>query len=264
MKIGFIGCGNMGGALAVCAAKAAGNTEILLNDRDREKALALFGKTGGEYREITVLAAEADYIFLGVKPQFMAEMLSEIRPTLAARKDRFVLVTMAAGMTIEKIRSLSGDYPVIRIMPNLAVSVGEGMLLYCSDGCSPEEIERFLAVMEGAGKFSLLPEKLIDAGSAVSGCGPAFACLFAEGLADGGVACGLPRAQADLLAAQTLLGAAKLLLESGKHPGELKDAVCSPGGSTIAGVLSLEADAFRSASAEAVLASYERTLELGK
>ena len=109
-----------------------------------------------------------------------------------------------------------------------------------------------------------LPEHLIDAGSAVSGCGPAFADLFLEALADGGVACGLPRAKAQLYAAQMLQGAARLALESGKHPGELKDAVCSPGGSTIAGVRALEEHGFRGACMQAVEAAFRRTKELGK
>lgn len=118
--------------------------------------------------------------------------------------------------------------------------------------------------MSRAGKLCQLEEKLIDAGSAVSGCGPAYAFMFIEALADGGVQCGLPRDKAILLAAQTLLGSAKTVIENGTHPGVLKDAVCSPGGTTIAGVHALEKSAFRGAAADAVLAGYERTLELGK
>jgi pyrroline-5-carboxylate reductase len=118
--------------------------------------------------------------------------------------------------------------------------------------------------MACAGLVDRLPEKLIDAGSALSGCGPAFVSLFVEALADGAVACGLPRAQALSYAAQTVAGTAKMLLESGQHPGQLKDAVCSPGGSTIAGVAALEQGAFRAAVIEAVANAYQRTLELGK
>ncbi len=263
MKIGFIGCGNMGGALAISAAKSSGN-QIYLNDKDSEKALALAQKISAEVISIRELAESCDMIFLGVKPQFMAEMLREITDSLAKRADRFLLVSMAAGLSVSKIKAMAGDYPIIRIMPNLAVSVGEGTILYCSEDTSEEELSSFLKIMEFAGKLCPLPEELIDAGSAISGCGPAFAFLFLESLADGGVACGLPRAQAQLLAAQTLLGSAKLLQESGKQPGELKDAVCSPGGSTIAGVLKLEESGFRAAAADAVLAAYRRTLELGK
>lgn len=267
MKYGFIGCGNMGGALAKCTAKAPGNDEICLYDKDTEKAKALCDLIGASFMDIETLAGTCDYIFLGVKPQVLPFMLKEINGVLAERKDKFVLVSMAAGISIDAVLSMSesdGKYSVIRIMPNIAVSEGEGMILYCSRNCSKEETDTFLNKMSGSGKLAELPESMIDAGSAISGCGPAYAFLFAEALADGGVACGLPRDKAMLLAAQTLLGSAKLLLESGKHPGELKDAVCSPGGTTIEGVLALEKSAFRAASAEAVIAAYEKTLKLKK
>ena len=173
---------------------------------------------------------------------------------------------MAAGLTIESIRQMAGgDYPVIRIMPNTPASIGEGMILYAVGSGVPEDaVEIFLADMSGAGKFSLLPEHLIDAGSAVSGCGPAFVDLFIEALADGGVACGLPRAKALEFAAQMVLGSAKLVLETGKHPGELKDAVCSPGGTTIQGVRVLEEQGFRAAAMDAVIAAYEKTVAMKK
>ena len=171
---------------------------------------------------------------------------------------------MAAGLTIARIRELAGgNYPVIRIMPNTPSSIGEGMILYtCSSDITKTEEKVFLEAMSGAGRLSALPEHQMDAGSAVSGCGPAFVDLFIEALADGGVACGLPRAAAMEYAAQMVLGAAKLILESGKHPGELKDAVCSPGGTTIQGVRTLEEAGFRGAVMDAVIAAYEKTLEL--
>ncbi|MCD8146036.1 MAG: pyrroline-5-carboxylate reductase, partial [Clostridiales bacterium] len=168
-------------------------------------------------------------------------------------------------LTIARIREMAGgDYPVIRIMPNTPASIGEGMILYAAEGVTEEERDRFLYNMAAAGRFDALPESLIDAGSAVSGCGPAFVYPFIEALADGAVACGLPRDKAQEYAAQTLVGAAKLVLESGQHPGALKDAVCSPGGSTIAGVRALEQRGFRSAATEAVVAAYEKTKALGK
>jgi len=164
------------------------------------------------------------------------------------------------------IRRMAGaEYPIIRIMPNTPVSVGEGMILYDhTDNVPAEAVKVFCEMMRFAGRLDPLPEKLIDAGSAVSGCGPAFACLFLEALADGGVACGLPRDKAMEYATQMLLGTAKLALESGRHPGELKDAVCSPGGSTIAGVRALEQGSFRAAAMNAVEAAFVRTKELGK
>ena len=194
----------------------------------------------------------------------MADLLTAIAPVLAKRQDRFILVTMAAGLTIRQIREMAGGtYPVIRMMPNTPAAIGEGMILYtASEDVTEAETAAFLDAMSGAGRFSELPEKLMDAGSAVSGCGPAFVDLFIEALADGGVACGLPRASAQEFAAQMVLGSAKLLLESGKHPGQLKDAVCSPGGTTIQGVRKLEEKGFRGAVMDAVIAAYEKNFDL--
>jgi pyrroline-5-carboxylate reductase len=173
---------------------------------------------------------------------------------------------MAAGLTVADIQRMAGKaYPVIRIMPNTPVAVGEGVvLLTVSENVSEEMKKLFCDALSGAGLLDEIPEKLMDAGSAVAGCGPAFACLFAEALADGGVACGLPRDKALTYAAQMLLGTAKLILESGEHPGKLKDAVCSPGGSTIAGVRALEQGNFRGSTMDAVDAAFYRTKELGK
>lgn len=262
---GFIGCGNMGTPLARAASMVLKGDQLILANRTHSKAEALA-------RELDCLTGDNDYttrcasvIFLGVKPQMMEELLASIAPVLSGRTTPFILVTMAAGLSIQRIRQMAGgDYPVIRIMPNTPASIGEGMILYTSDGVSPEDLSRFLTVMKGAGRFDELPEGLIDAGSVVSGCGPAFVYPFIEALADGAVACGLPRAKAQEYAAQTLVGAAKLVLESGQHPGVLKDAVCSPGGTTIAGVRALEEKGFRGAVMDAVIAAFERTKALGK
>ena len=263
---GFIGAGNMGGSLAKAAAKAMDPQLITLADQCAEKASALAASLGCATADTNTVATNCNVIFLGVKPQVMAAMLGSIAPILAARTDRFVLVSMAAGISMADIRKMAGgDYPVIRIMPNIPVSVGGGMILYdCTENVSEDTIRLFLGSMSYAGRLDRLPEKLIDAGSALSGCGPAFVALFTEALADGAVACGLPREQALTYAAQTLAGTAKMLLESGQHPGALKDAVCSPGGSTIAGVTALEQGAFRASVMDAVSCAYNRTLELGK
>ena len=264
LKLGFIGVGNMGGTLARAALRTVPGDCVGLAGRTEEKTRALAEELGCHAGAAAGIANWGTYLFLGVKPQVMRSLLEGIGPVLAQRRDRFVLVTMAAGLTIARIRELAGgEYPVIRIMPNTPASVGEGMILYTrGEGVTEEEEEVFLEAMAGAGRFSPLPEHLMDAGSAVSGCGPAFADLFLEALADGGVACGLPRAQALELAAQMMLGSARLALESGQHPGALKDAVCSPGGTTIQGVRALEARGFRSAVMEAVIAAYEKTVEL--
>lgn len=198
MKYGFIGCGNMGGALAGAAAKAVPADEILVSDRDGAKTAAFSAETGASVGSAAQVAEKCGYIFLGVKPQMLADMFSEIRPVLEKRSGRFVLVSMAAGVKISRIKELAGaDYPVIRIMPNIPAAVGEGMILYCTDGVTADETEEFLSLMSRAGKLCQLEEKLIDAGSAVSGCGPAYAFMFIEALADGGVQCGLPRDQGD-------------------------------------------------------------------
>lgn len=261
---GFIGTGNMGGALARALRKQVPGSRILLSNRTSEKSRLLAGELNAVQSNNDAVARSARYIFLGVKPQMTETLLSEIAPVLAGRQDRFLLVTMAAGLTIAHIRRMAGgDYPVIRIMPNTPVSVGEGMILYsCSPDVEEKETQIFLESCAGAGRFCPLPEQLMDAGSAVCGCGPAFADLFLEALADGGVACGLPRALALEFAAQMLSGAARLALESGRHPGLLKDAVCSPGGTTIQGVRKLEEAGFRGAVMNAVIAAYEKTLEL--
>ena len=238
---------------------------ILLANRTPAKAADLAEKLGARAVDNQQAAALSDYLFLGVKPQMMADMLEGIRDALVDRDEPCVLVTMAAGLSMETIRAMAGvDFPVIRVMPNTPAAIGKGMLLCCADGVSAEQLSAFQSVMSGAGLIDFIDEKLIDAGSAVAGCGPAFAEMFLEALADGGVACGLPRAKALQYAAQMLLGTAALALETGDHPGAMKDAVCSPGGSTIQGVRALEGHAFRGATIEAVIAAYEKTLELGK
>ncbi len=263
--LGFIGTGNMGGALARAAAGREEN-RLLLANRTREKAEALAAAIGGRVVDNGEAAWEADYLFLGVKPHLLPGVLAGVRETLAGRKTPFVLVSMAAGTEMARVQALSGGaWPVIRIMPNTPCAIGQGMILYDrSENVTPEAERAFLQAMAGAGRFARLEERLIDAGSAVSGCGPAFVDLFVEALADGGVACGLPRALALELAAQMTAGSARLILESGRHPGVLKDEVCSPGGSTIQGVRALENGGFRAAVIEAVHAAYEKTLQLGK
>lgn len=261
--VGLIGCGNMGSALA--AAMEQEGRSIYLSNRTAAKAEALAQRIGGSVRTNQEIASSCDLIFLGVKPQMMPEVLAEIAATLAGRRDPFVLVTMAAGLTMETVQQLAGGpYPVIRIMPNTPVSIGQGMILYCATGVAPDALAEFCGLLAGAGRLDALPEALIDAGSAISGCGPAFVYLFLEALADGGVACGLPRAKAQEYAAQTLAGAAELVLQSGQHPGALKDAVCSPAGTTIQGVRALERAGLRSAAMEAVIAAYEKTRALAE
>ena len=266
IKFGFIGCGNMGGALVRAVSKSVGSENVYIADKAVDKAQLLADELKCNLSDNREICEKSKFIFLGVKPQIIKSALEEIADILKRRQDRFVLVSMAAGVEIAKITQMLGaDYPIIRIMPNTPVSVGEGMILYTANkNVLFDEIAEFVNSLSFAGKLDMLDEALINAGTAVSGCGPAFVYLFAEAMADAGVECGLPREKATQYAAQTLLGASQLMLKTNKHPAVLKDEVCSTGGSTIEGVHALEDSAFRSAVMDAVVSAYNRTKELGK
>ena len=257
-KVGFIGVGNMGSALARAVSRA-GYT-VLLCDRDEEKARHLALELGGVASSLADIEKEADYVFLGIKPAGLSTVTDELKKALSQK----TVISMLAGVSVADVSKAIGT-KVIRIMPNTSVGCGEGMVLWCAED-SVIEAERveFESIMSKCGRLDLIPESMIDAATAISGCGPAFVYMFIEALADGGVRCGIPRDKAMTYACQTLIGAAKNALVSQKQPGELKDAVCSPGGSTIEGVRALEANGMRSAVIEAVIASFEKTKELGK
>ncbi len=261
---GFIGCGNMGGALAKAVSDAGYKNDILLADLNAARVASLSKEICADPSDVQTVAKECRFIFIGVKPQMIAECFDSIKDILDSREDEPVIVSMAAGVAVSRIKELSKAGSVIRIMPNMPVSVGSGVVLATAEGVSSEKKSEFENAMSKAGIFDWLDEKFIDAASALSGCGPAFAYMFAQALSDGAVACGLPRDKAALYAAGTLLGSAKMMLESGKHPEKLKDEVCSPGGSTIMGVKTLEDEGMRGAAMNAVIAAYERTKELGK
>ena len=265
-KFGFIGTGNMGSALARTVVSVIGGQNVILSDKTTIKAEALAEELSCDSAEISEVALTAKYIFLGVKPQVLPDLLAAIKPYLQKRADRFILVSMAAGVKIDTIlETLDEKYPIIRIMPNTPVSVGKGMILYTYSGnISVEELDEFKNALSLSGKLDKINEGLIDAATAVSGSGPAFACMFAEAIADAGVEAGLTREKALLYAAQMLSGTAELILSSNKNPADLKNDVCSPGGSTIAGVHALEAGRFRGTVMNAVKATFDRTRELGK
>ena len=261
MKYGFIGCGNMGSAVARALCQAT--KDILLSDRSG-RARAFAQEMGVRYGTNEEILRSCSRVFLAVKPQMMAGVLAELQPLLREKKP--LLITMAAGLTMERIQQLAGcALPVIRIMPNTPTAIGRGVVPYCCNGLvSRQELADWLADMSGCGIVDPLEETLMDAVSSLSGCGPAFVYLFLEALADGAVACGIPRAKALTYAAATLEGAAEMVLQTQQHPGALKDAVCSPGGSTIAGVRALEQHGFRGAVMDCVLAAYEKNQQLGK
>ena len=260
---GMIGCGNMGGAIAQAAAKVLLPAALAVCEANPEKCAQLRAAGFATVTSLSDVASNSNYVVLAVKPQGLSALFEELRPMLKARTDRFVLVSMAAGISISRIRELAGaDYPVIRIMPNTPVLVEKGLIVYTASETTEEEEEKFLHILSHAGTFQAIDEKKIDAAGALSGCGPAFVYLFAEALADGGVECGLGRNEALLYAAQTLSGAAEMILKTGEHPAKLKDAVCSPGGTTIEGVRALEDGAFRGTVMSAVRAAYDKTAKL--
>ena len=257
MKYGFIGCGNMGGAIA--KAVSSRTLDFAVTDRSG-KAKAL----GFPYTTAEEIARNAERIFLGVKPQMMQGVLEKLKPVLQEKKP--LLITMAAGLTMEKIDAMAGGgFPIIRIMPNTPTAIGQGVIQYCANGLVSEDVlADWLADMQPCGLVDALDEKLIDAASALSGSGPAYMYIFLEALADGAVACGIPRQKAYEYAAMTMAGSAGMYLQTKQHPGALKDAVCSPGGSTIAGVKALEEGGLRAAAMNCVAETFKRNKELGK
>ncbi|MDR1900214.1 MAG: pyrroline-5-carboxylate reductase, partial [Treponema sp.] len=291
--IACIGSGNMGAALMKGAAGIAGGGNIGFSDADKSKARAAAKALGASvYASNREAAERGDFIFLAVKPQILSGVLLEIAPALLKRlappgkagtnagsggagsggasAKMPVLVSMAAGWSIEKIQAVLGRpangraVPVIRIMPNTPALTGRGVIAMTASPEVPEartaEAEKILGA---AGMVDRIDEKYMDAVTGLSGSGPAFVYLFIEALADGGVRAGLSRDKALRYAAQTVLGAAAMVQETGRHPGELKDMVASPGGTTIAGIAALEAGAFRGTVMAAVEAARKRSAELG-
>lgn len=257
----------MGAPLIQAACRAVGAEQVVVANRTRAKAEALAAELGCAVAEDNrVAAAQAEYVFLCVKPQMMEGVLSELVPALG---DGQAVVSIAAGLTCETLRGwlagAQGRPALLRVMPNTPAAIGRGMLALCAEaGTAEERLAGVEALLAPAGRVERIAEGQMDAFSAVAGCGPAFVYPFIEALADGGVKVGLPRGQAMTYAAQMVLGAAAMVLESGRHPGQLKDEVCSPGGSTIAGVAALEERGFRSAAIQAVEAAFRRNQELGK
>jgi pyrroline-5-carboxylate reductase len=265
-ELGIVGAGVMGAGLArslIHGGKLPAS-DIILSDV-REDALAALADelnvavTG----DSTDAVAGARIVVLAVKPQQLEAVLHEIGRSVSPQQ---VLVSIAAGVPTATIREhVADDVPVLRVMPNICCTVGQGAFAYCAPPPATAEHAAQLEDLLGAiGKVVPVQEPLMDAVTGLSGSGPAFAALFIEALADGGVAAGLPRQKARTLAAQTVLGAAAMVLETEIHPSALKDIVCSPGGTTIAGVRALRKGDMQSAVMEAVLAATEGSAELGR
>lgn len=261
MKYGFIGCGNMGSAIAKALSKST--KDILITDRSG-KAADLARDLGCSYGNNETVANTCQRIFLAVKPQMMADVLKPLQSILWEKKP--LLISMAAGLTIQRIEEMAGtSLPVIRIMPNTPVAVNSGLTLYChNDLVEKDLLDDFLRDVAPCGRWDLLPEELIDAAGVVSGCGPAYMYMFMDALANGAAACGVPVHKALSYAADTMTGAAEMIRQNKGTPLALRNAVCSPGGSTIAGVRILEDKGFTDAVMACVKAAYQRNQELGK
>ena len=262
-KIGFIGTGVMGGALARAVRKS--EKSVLLSNVPDSAARNLAAEIDCAAGTNKQVAGECEYIVLAVKPQIIREVLSEIAPVLKNRSDNFVIITIAAGVSVAVIRDEAGvNCPVIRLMPNTPVLVEKGVILCVFDSATESIKREFYRMFKAAGFCDEISERDIDAAGALTGCGPAFAYMTMNSLASGAIECGIEPEKAKKYAELTLLGAAQLAFSSGEDLEKLKEAVCSPKGTTVEGVGVLEDRNIRSAFSDAVKASYKRSLELGK
>ena len=264
MKIGFVGAGNMGSAIIRgILNKGFLSADNILISRKRPELSAGFAAVGVTVLKDNVeLVRLSDIIVLAVKPVYAAEVLAEVYEEL---KGKFVISIMAGWSFDMLANALPESARFLRVMPNTPLSVGEGMTLISDRRtCSDEEFSFAQGIFGTAGKVAVVEDRIFTPANGISGCGPAFVYQFIEALADGGVRYGVPRALAYELAAQTLIGAAKMVLETGEHPGKLKDNVCSPGGTTIEGIFALERGGMRAAVMDAVGATVEKNNRMMK
>ena len=272
MRLGVIGVGNMGAAIIKgYLAGGADPKSVCVCGHNPERTAAFAKETGVTVCEnIAALTQECGAVMIAVKPKDVKGVFAEMAAALTADK---VIISIAAGLSITALSEMAAgandtagtgrSLKIVRVMPNTPSMVGAGMSALCrSESVSDEEFEYVMNIFKSIGEAEEIAENLMDAVTGVSGSGPAFVYLFIEALADGAVLAGLPRAKATKFAAQTVLGSAKMVLETGQHPGELKDAVCSPAGTTIEGVRSLEAAGFRNAAMSAVIAAAEKSKKM--
>jgi len=263
--IGFIGCGNMGKAMVegIMKAKMVDGEHMIVSNAHPEKLQQLGSVYDFYISDNETVARYADILILAVKPYMYASILAEIREFV---KEDAILVDIAAGITIADVQNMMQcPCKVVKAMPNTPALVSEGMsAISFAAGISEEERECILSLFESFGKVCVVEEHLMDAVAATSGSSPAYVFMFMEALADGAVLLGIPRKDAYRFVAQTVLGSAKMLLETGMHPGELKDMVCSPGGTTIEALAKLEEKGMRSAMIEAMRVCAEKSKAMGK
>lgn len=262
MKIGFIGLGNMATAMigGILSKGLVGPEEII----GSSKTAVTSQKINERFKITTVtdnvwVAEQSDILFLAVKPVFFPEVIGEIRNRV---KSDALIVSIAAGRDLKYLKEAFGrpELKIIRCMPNTPALVMEGCTGVCAGEEVPQEdVDKVLALLRSFGTASVVPERLMDVVVGVSGSSPAYVFMFIEAMADAAVAAGMPRKQAYEFAAQSVMGSAKLMLETGKHPGELKDMVCSPGGTTIQAVKVLEEKGMRAAVIDAVEACINKS-----
>ncbi len=255
--LGFIGMGNMGSALLKGTKKIFGD-DIVFHDGSEQRMKEISGQEGVKaLKTNSDVVREAKYIILAVKPQIFEEVYGDINKTLT---DENIIISLAPGITVEQLKNKINTERIVRTMPNTPAMVGEGMTGICYDErkFTSEEEDVINKIFSSVGRVKKVEEKLIDSIVCASGSSPAYVFMFIEALADSVVKCGMSRNDAYECVAQTVLGSAKLLLETGKHPGVLKDMVCSPGGTTIAGVAELEKNGFRKAIFEATDACFDK------
>lgn len=264
MKLGFIGCGNMASAImgGIIKNGIMEATDLIGADvfaPSREKVKETFGIQIADGNKEVV--EKSDIFVLSVKPQFYPEVIAEIKDSV---KEHQVIITLAPGKTLAWLEEQFGKpVKIIRTMPNTPALVMEGMTGVCHNSyVTTEELENALSILRSFGEAEVVSEKLMDAVVVVSGSSPAYVYMMIEAMADAAVAEGMPRAQAYKFAAQAVMGSAKMVLETGKHPGELKDMVCSPAGTTIEAVKVLEATGFRSSLMQAMEACADKCREM--
>ena len=258
MKLGFIGAGNMASAIIKGLIKSGSMPaeHIYISRKNPEKSADFLSMGVQLCMSNRKLAQTCDCIVLAIKPVYTADVIEEIHSCIHGK----LIISIVGSWSYQMLfDALPDDARFVRVMPNTPLAVGEGMSLISSRyTCTDNEFAFAKSIFECAGKVSIVEDHVYTAATSISGCGPAFVYQFIEALADGGVRYGVPRATAYELAAQTLIGAAKMVLESGEHPGQLKDAVCSPGGSTIEGVYALEKGGMRASVIDAVGAAVEK------
>lgn len=263
-RIGFIGVGNMGGAMAKACAKV-NEAQVWIYDTNQNAYREFEGCKGIECaKNLEELVAACDYIVMSIKPQYYEVVVGQIQRNVRSEQ---IIITVAPSFTLEDMRNLLGEsVKLIRTMPNTPALIGQGVTAYCYDEnrIEEEELKDFITYFKSFGSLIKVDEKLMPAVVATTGSSPAYAYLFIEAMTDAAVSFGMPRAMAYQMASMAIKGSAEMVLQTGKHPGELKDAVTSPGGTTIKAVLAMEESGFRNSVIKAMEACYQQVIDMSK